>query len=179
MVVAGARLNRLVDILAMSMSTPRSPIETTTPSAVERVPSLVRQLYQLVGELEAAFPGRRFTPDGHLVGSIGEVLAAHFYELELFRGSSECHDARSGDGRNVQIKATQGSRVALRSEPEHLLVIRLVRDGSFEEIYNGPGRLPWQLCGAHGSNGQRQISLVTLRRLMKDIPANVRLSRGA
>lgn len=147
--------------------------------SVAIVPALVRRLYQLVGELEAAFPGRRFTPDGHLVGSVGEVLAAHFYNLQLFRGSSECHDARTSDGRNVQIKATQASRVALRSEPDYLLVLRLVNDGSFEEIYNGPGNLPWQRCGGRGSNGQRQISLSSLRRIMRNVSAEDRLHRGA
>jgi hypothetical protein len=146
---------------------------------IARVPAIVRQLYQLVGELEAAFPGRRFTPDGHLVGSIGEVLVAHFYDLQLYRGSSECHDACSANGRKVQIKATQTSRVALRSEPQHLLVIRLKRDGSFEEVYNGPGELPWQLCGGRASNGQRQISLAALRRIMKNVPVVDRLERGA
>ena len=149
--------------------------ETVEVPSVSVVPALVRRLYQLVGELEAAFPGRRFTPDGHLVGSIGEVLAAHFYNLQLFRGSSQCHEARSSDGRDVQIKATQGSRVALRSEPEYLLVLRLVKDGSFEEVYNGPGNLPWQLCGGRGSSGQRQISLSSLRRIMRSVSAEDRL----
>ena len=34
---------------------------------VERVPGLVGRLYKIVSELEALFPGRYFTPDGHLV----------------------------------------------------------------------------------------------------------------
>ncbi len=46
---------------------------------VERVPDLVGRLYEIVSELEALFPGRYFTPDGHLVGSMGEVMAAHDY----------------------------------------------------------------------------------------------------
>jgi hypothetical protein len=31
------------------------------------------------------------------------------------------------------------------SEPEHLLVLRFNRDGTFEEEYNGPGALVWNL----------------------------------
>lgn len=34
------------------------------------------KLYAITRELELQFPGRKFTPDGHLVGSIGEVLVA-------------------------------------------------------------------------------------------------------
>ena len=82
------------------------------------IPSLVQGLYSIVDRLEELFPGRRFTPDGHLVGSIGEVLAAATYDLELLPPSTERHDALSGDGRKVQIKATQVRSVSLSSEPD-------------------------------------------------------------
>ena len=34
----------------------------------------IRALYTIVNELEIAYPGRRFTLDGHMIGSIGEVI---------------------------------------------------------------------------------------------------------
>ena len=101
-----------------------------------RFPELLRAIYDAVDELERMFPGRHFTPDGHLVGSLGEALAAHHYKLELLPASARCHDG-SCDGRSVQIKATQGDRVALSSQPDFLLVLKLKRDGSFTEEYNG------------------------------------------
>jgi hypothetical protein len=85
---------------------------------IDLIPELVRSLYAIVGELEGLFPGRKFTPDGHLVGSIGEVLAARLYDLELLPASAERHDAKAPDGRLVQIKATQTKSVGLRSEPD-------------------------------------------------------------
>lgn len=109
-------------------------------TAIDTIPGVVQRLYELVGELVRAFPGRPFTLDGHLVGSLGEVLASHYYGLELLPCSTECHDARTSDGILVQVKATQDSSVALRAEPNQLLVILLHRDGTIEEIYNGPGR---------------------------------------
>lgn len=90
-------------------------MEPTNP--IDHVPGIIERLYTLVGELEKHFPGRKFTPDGHLVGSLGEVLAAYYYELGLLSASTERHDARARDGRMVQVKATQGKSVALRSEP--------------------------------------------------------------
>ena len=63
-----------------------------------RFPELIKGLYRLVGELEAMFPGRHFTPDGHMVGSIGECLAAHYYDLELLRASSAGRDAAPHSG---------------------------------------------------------------------------------
>jgi len=68
----------------------------------------MRALYQIKTGLEARFPGRKFAIDGHLLGGAGEVLEAYHYNLELFRSSEKFHDAKSTDGRLVQIKATQG-----------------------------------------------------------------------
>jgi len=107
-----------------------------------RFPQLLRVIYDAVDELESMFPGRHFTPDGHLVGSLGEALAAHHYKLELLPASAQCHDGTC-DGRSVQIKATQGDRIALSSQPDFLLVLKLKRDGSFTEEYNGPGKPVW------------------------------------
>ena len=146
-------------------------------SNVDSLPSLIRRLYEVVNELEGSFPGRKFTPDGHLVGSIGEVLAAHYYGLELLPASAPVHDATSQDGRMVQIKATQAKMVALRADPEHLIVLRLERDGSFSEVYNGPGGRVWEQAGRMQKNGQRPIGVTKLRRLSEDVPDSGRLHR--
>ncbi|WP_300454353.1 hypothetical protein [Accumulibacter sp.] len=146
--------------------------------AIAKVPELVRKLYELVAEFESLFPGRAFTPDGHLVGSIGEMVAAHNYGLTLLGVSSEGHDATAPNGWLVQIKATQSKSVALRSEPQHLVVLLLRRSGEADEIYNGPGALVWGLCGAMQKNGQRPITLTKLRGLMQEVPEAARLPRA-
>jgi len=43
------------------------------------VRALLDSLYGSAERLEALFPGRKFTLDGHLVGSIGEVIAAYMF----------------------------------------------------------------------------------------------------
>jgi len=146
--------------------------------SILEIPSLVQDLYSIVDKLEELFPGRRFTPDGHLVGSIGEVLAAAAYDLELLPPVTECHDALSGDGRKVQIKATQVRSVSLSSEPEYLLVIQIQPDGSFIEIYNGPGNIAWAAAGKLQKTGQRPISLYKLTRLMKSVQKPEQLRRS-
>jgi hypothetical protein len=142
-----------------------------------RFPELMSQLYSVVAGLESMF-GRHFTPDGHMVGSLGEALAAFHYGLELTPPSTPGCDAVK-DGKRIEIKATQGSRVAFRCEPEYVLVLRLEKDGSFEEIYNGLGKRVWAQV-AHKprpSNGQYQISLSTLRKLSSGVQQNERIAR--
>ena len=135
----------------------------------------IKELYEISAELERLFPGRHYTPDGHMIGSIGEALAASYYGLELFPASAETHDAKAVDGRLVQIKATQISRISLSSEPQWLLVLRIHRDGTFSEEYNGPGKLAWEHCGKMQKNGQRPISLAKLRILQAEVPDSARL----
>lgn len=142
---------------------------------VREVPKLVQNLYEIVSRLEELFPGRPFTPDGHLVGSIGEVIAAHRYRLRLLPCSAECHDAVTECGTSVQIKATQGKSVGLRHEPNHLIVLKLKKCGDCEEVYNGPGALPWSAAGSVQSNGQRNISLTKLKNLMSEVPLHLRV----
>lgn len=83
----------------------------------------IRELYAITTELESLYPGRKFTIDGHLVGSIGEVLVAERYGLTLLPNSTQTHDAEAKNGRLVQIKATQTKRIAISSEPDFLIAI--------------------------------------------------------
>ena len=142
----------------------------------QEVLAAVLDLSRSVQRLEALFPGRRFTLDGHLVGSIGEVLAAEMYGLTLVPASTECHDARCPIGRDVQIKLTQGKRVSMYGEPSYLLVLRLV-NGEIEEVYNGPGLPVWNAAGPMQKNGQRSISTARLRALMRTVAEADRLPR--
>src|SRR5260221_8338174 len=48
-----------------------------------RTAALVEQLHDIVDQLEAMHPGRRFPLDGHLVGSIGEAAAEALFAIRL------------------------------------------------------------------------------------------------
>ena len=137
----------------------------------------IKELYTIAGELEQIYPGRHYTPDGHMVGSIGEALAASYYDLTLFEASTEKHDAKTADGRFVQIKTTQVGRIALSSQPDWLLVLLLHKDGSFSEVYNGPGDIVWNACGTMQKNGQRPITVTKLSELQKIVPKEKRIVR--
>lgn len=137
----------------------------------------IKELYKITGELETLYSGRKFTIDGHLVGSIGEVIVAENYGLELLPNSTETHDAVSPDGRYIQIKATQIKRIAISSKPDYAIVIKMHTDGSWEEIYNGPGSLVWNNAGKMQKNGQRPISLAKLKSLMDCVDKKDKITR--
>lgn len=136
----------------------------------------IKILYSISQELEDLFPGRHYTPDGHMIGSIGEALAACCYGLKLFEASEKTHDGQAPDGRLVQIKATQINRIAISSEPEWLLVLKIHKDGSFPRSTTAR-QTAWEHCGKMQKNGQRPISLAKLRQLQTRVPQSERLKQ--
>jgi hypothetical protein len=57
-----------------------------------RLPKAVAKIYEAVEELKAAYPGRPFTPDGHLIGSIGEVVARETFGFDLYVAAELVYD---------------------------------------------------------------------------------------
>ncbi|MBU1089468.1 hypothetical protein KKF38_01580 [Patescibacteria group bacterium] len=132
---------------------------------------LIHQLGDIVQKLEKMFPKRKFTLDGHLVGSLGEVWAREEYKFELLPSGTEKHDAKK-DNQLIQIKTTQTNRIALSSCPDHLLVLHLDLKNPklFEEIYYGNGEAVWEKCGNKQNppkNGQYSISFNKIREIQK------------
>ena len=148
------------------------------PGDLEHVRSIVRDIYHAVAELEDLYPGRRFTPDGHMVGSLGEVVATERYCLNLFEPSHPVHDAYDSNARLVQIKTTQGNKIGISEKPDYLIVLHMSREGEFEEVYNGPGAMAWDAAGKPMKNGQRQISLSKLRSLSLDVKPEDRIEEA-
>lgn len=121
------------------------------------------ELLHIVGDLEESFPGRHFTLDGHLVGSIGEIMAAYYYGIELYEASAPTHDGKTSDGMEVQIKITQQDRVVINEEPEYLIVLYLNRaTGQISEVYNGTGTEPWNNAYIYKKHNTRYMMVSKL-----------------
>jgi len=97
--------------------------------------------------------------------------------ITVERGQPPTSDIFSRKG--VKNKATQSKGVGFRSCPEYTIVIKINRDGSFDEYFNGPGLLIWQQFEGKKlpSNGQYQISLNKLKDLSSQVSDRERISR--
>lgn len=117
---------------------------TTEPITV---PEAVKQLLGIVGRLHEAFPHKAFTLDGRLVGDLGEVLVEQVYELKLLDGLQKHYDAKTPDGKHVQIKATMKANVTFPVDhtPDYYLAVKVHSNGCIEEIFNGPGLIAREL----------------------------------
>jgi len=128
-----------------------------------KLPEQVAVIYRAVKELEEKYQ-RKFTPDGHLVGSIGEVVAAEALGLTLYPMSKIAHDAFDKNG-DVQIKMTAGKSIAMYHECLRLVVLVVVSPEEAEVVYDGPGKPVWDAAGKMSKNGQKTISLSKLEKL--------------
>lgn len=134
------------------------------------VPEKVKELISIVNELEVVFPGRHFTLDGHLVGSIGEVLASYYYGIKLHDASTAKHDGIvKADKREVQIKITQQERIIIADEPDYLIALYLTHQGDVYEIYNGRGDIVWNSASNPPSHKYRHLSVSKLMKLDKKV----------
>lgn len=130
----------------------------------EQISSLIRTVFNATDRL-TELTGRPFSPDGHFVGSLGEVLATIELGLELAPPSTEGYDAVDAEGRLVEIKATTRNAVALSAsgtKAERLVVVRIDSVGDPTIVYDGPATPAWEAAGRPQKNGQRRISLSKL-----------------
>jgi hypothetical protein len=104
------------------------------------VVSALAKVFKAIEALREAYPHRAFTIDGRLVGDLGEILAEIWYDITLYKSQQPHHDAETSDGKKVQTKATFKQSLTFTSVPEYYLGLKLNADGSFVEIYNGPGK---------------------------------------
>jgi hypothetical protein len=136
-----------------------------------KLPRPVADIYKAVNELERLYPSRRFTPDGHLVGSIGEVVAAEALGLQLHPMSHAGHDAFD-EGGDIQIKMTGGKNIAMYADCDRLIVLQIISPEEAEIVFDGPGSKAWATSRKIGKNGQRVVSLSKLRALEREASPN-------
>ena len=105
------------------------------------IPDAISQMLRVVDQLRDAYPKKKFTLDGRLVGDLGESLVENSYDVMLFEDLKARHDGKTSDGRLVQIKATMQSSLTFPVDhsPDYYLGIQIHHDGTFTEIFNGPG----------------------------------------
>lgn len=138
-------------------------------------------VFQGIERLTSAFPHRRFTIDGRLVGDLGEVIAELEYDIILHELSQPGYDGTTKDGRKVQIKATFKNNLTFGTTPDYYLGFKLFPDGKYEEVFNGPGRLIYENFAHRKSIGSSLLSFPNkaLAKLSKLVPATERIARRA
>lgn len=141
----------------------------------------VKEMLKIVECLHKTHPKKEFTLDGRLVGDLGEVLVESDYDLELYDGLEKHHDGKTSNGRKVQIKTTMKNSLTFPVDhiPEYYIGIKIHSDGTYTEIFNGPGRIAWEAVKNRKptKTNLHSISLYALQRLSEEVDENERISK--
>lgn len=142
-------------------------------TGIRKIFEACRDLSRLAGSI------RPFTPDGRMVGDIGEIIAGSFYQVKLDEKNRRNWDG-TYNSRNVQIKTTQRNDTYLKEPPKDgfgdglLMVFKIdPNSGSYKPVYNGEIQRVWgALDNVHiDRTGAKMISLDRLERLQSSVPA--------
>jgi len=157
---------------------PRSLLLSYKPN-LEAALDLVFEGIERLKALAAAANNNRcqFTIDGRLVGDIGEYVASMEYDIILDEKSKPGYDGKTSDGRSVQIKATFQNQLTYKSKCDYYLGLRFRRNGTYEQVFNGPGHLIYDRYAHRKDIGAKLLSfpVEVLRELSKTVPDDQRI----
>ncbi|MBU4274724.1 hypothetical protein KKE19_02825 [Patescibacteria group bacterium] len=140
---------------------------------IDQLKGAIRNLYKSVVELNNAFPERKFTPDGRMVGDMGEAIASLKFHVILDEKSKRdwdgCRINKNHKERKVQVKTTQKNETYLKKPPcdGDLLVFKINNDGGYECCYDGSIMKVWKSLKDKNPdiNGAKFIKLSKLKKL--------------
>lgn len=135
-------------------------------------------IYRALKNLAKRF-GAGFTPEGVLVASLGEVLAEEKYDLELLPPKEQAFEAVDCLGRKVLIRCSQRNSTSIKkaARAQMLLALKLLPDGTIEEVFNGPVFMALVPGGGKQTDTKGLVGLNhnKLRTLNKSVPAGKRI----
>jgi len=145
----------------------------------EIIKEALAKIFDGINQLRSALPIKEFTIDGRLVGDIGEVLVQRDYDVTLYDKLVEGYDGKTSDGRLVQIKATFKNSLTFTKIPDYYLGIRINEDGTYVEIFNGPGKVIEDRYGHRKDFGKKQLSFPNsvLRELSENVHSNQKIPK--
>ena len=103
-------------------------------------------------------------------------MAAYYYGIDLLPSGRKIHDGIV-DGKQVQIKITQGNAVVIKDVPEYLLVLLLKENGDIFEVYNGPGKKAFKVASKPDGYNHHHIQVNRLIEMSNGVEESQRLAQ--
>tara|TARA_B100001750_G_C15149815_1_gene418981 strand:- start:75 stop:539 length:465 start_codon:yes stop_codon:yes gene_type:complete len=105
---------------------------------IEAVKGVLASIFASQRTLKTIAPEYKWAGLGNLLGDFGELLATNHYQLEKAPAGSSGFDARTKEGKTVQIKTNYAaSMIGYRGEADLMLVIHIEENGDWSEVYFG------------------------------------------
>ena len=133
-------------------------------SKVAAIQHIMATLFSAQNALRSLAPDFRWAGLGNLLGDYGEFVAIEAYGLEKAPAGANGFDAKTADGRTVQIKANHAaSQIGFRGEADLLLVVKVETDGDWSEIYYGSFAAVKEISRYSARDNKRMVAISKLR----------------
>jgi hypothetical protein len=131
---------------------------------IEAVKGVVSSLFASQRALRALAPEYRWAGLGNLLGDFGEFIAVHRYALTKASAGSNGYDCKTADGKTVQVKTNHASsQIGFRGKADLMLVLHVLANGEWEEVYYGPFDLVEAASRYSARDNKKMIALTKLR----------------
>ena len=138
--------------------------------SVEAVKHIIATLFSAQNALRELAPEFNWAGMGNLLGDYGEYVCIKKYGLIKAIPGATGHDAKTSDGRSVQIQTNHSaSMIGYRGEADLMLVIHVKDDGEFEEIYYGDFGSVKNASNFSKRDNKSTISISKLRKLKQEL----------
>jgi hypothetical protein len=138
-------------------------------SKVEAIKGIISSLFASQRALRALAPEYKWTGLGNLLGDFGEFIAIEKYGLSKATSGSDGYDAKTLDGKSVQVKTNHAaSQIGFRGQADLMLVLHVRADGEWEEVYFGPFA-PVKAASRHSARDNKEMIAITKLKVMRNV----------
>jgi hypothetical protein len=135
-------------------------------SKVEAVKGIIASLFAAQRTLRAVAPEYKWAGLGNLLGDFGEFIATNHYGLAKATAGANGYDAKTSDGKSVQIKTNHAaSQIGFRGDADLMLVLHVRANGEWEEIYYGPFPTVKAVSRYSARDNKQMVAISKLRAL--------------
>src|SRR5436189_6241241 len=97
---------------------------------IEAAKGIIASLFASQRALRALAPEYKWTGLGNLLGEFGEFIAVQGYGLTKASAGSDGYDARTPDGKSVQVKTNHAAtQIGFRGSADLMLVLHIKTNG--------------------------------------------------
>lgn len=140
---------------------------------IEAMKGILASLFASQRTLKSLAPQFKWAGLGNLLGDYGEFIAVEAYGLEPAPRGANGYDAKTPDGKTVQVKANfSASQIGYRGEADLLLCLKIDLNGDWTEIYYGDFQ-PVKQASRHSARDNK--SMIAISALMRIKEAGYRL----
>jgi len=138
---------------------------------VKAVQNIMDTIYSLQNALRELAPEFRWSGLGNLLGDYGEFIAINHYNLSKAQTGSAGYDAKTPDGKTVEVKTCHSSnQLGFRGEADLMLVLYVGDNGEWEERYFGD----FQIIKKHSRYSKRDNKhMISLSKIKKIIDGDL------